>query len=475
MAKGKSKSQKKLRRMGIGLLLVLLLVVLVLPAGVGMMAEGRYKQMWSAMFAAEPGFSAQVTDFERGWFSSTARVSLQVDDAFLGELIQEMGWADEQPDGQGPIIEIDERVHHGPIPFTAPAPFHQRWRPGFAVVESRLGDSLPAVSEHGIDLQSTTHLGLTGSLRGHLRVAAFDVAVEDELRLVNEGELLLDFQANRNLDRVSMRLRGGALHLADADGYGVHLQSPWLDVSQRRGPSDIWVGGSELRLAAIEMRLPGEGPNTMRGLMWATDTRESNDLLTQSHEIQIDALQADEFEAGPLLMDIDLFNLHPESLSRLQVASSELRLDDPESIDQDIGALMEPILDLITHEPGLRLQQLQLSLPGGMIEADGQAKARPMDRAQLEGFLAEAAWFRMMDGELQLSTSRELARRALAMWTLGGPLDEEADEASLRLMDSQLDAAIAQDMLLETDDGLAIHIELADGVLFINEREILRF
>ncbi len=469
--------KKKLIKWLGGLVVVILLLVLVAPAGVGMLAEGRYKQLWGDMLASEPGMQAEVTGFERGWYQSRAEVTLTISDATLAPMLLELGWG--EADGDNALIRLREGVHHGPVPFTAPAPFWQRWRPGFAIVDSRLDENIPIIAEHGLDVVSTVHMGLTGRLNGFFEIAPFDVRNEGEqLRISTREPISAEWGSDRRFNRLDLRARVGELRIQGEPGVGIVLENPWLTINQRRGPSDIWLGGSELRLAAVETRLPGEGRTRLENLVWATSAGERNGLVDQEHEIRVEALRMDDFVAGPAALDVDLFNLHAESLSRLQEALSDWSAPDAEAMldGEDVFApLRGPILDLAMHQPGVRIKRLDIQLPGGAITGEGRVQLIELDARSLEEHLEAGQYLQLLDGEARIGAARDLARRALAMSLLGRLPEGELEDDLAELMDMQLAAAVAEGMLSETEDGYEIRLELRDGVLRINEREILRF
>ena len=470
--------KKKFIKLLGGLVLVLVLIVLVVPVGVGMMAEGRYKQVWQDMLAAEPGFQAEVTAFERGWFQSRAEVALSITDATAAALLIDMGWAESADGGERAVLRLQEGVHHGPVPFTAPAPLWQRWRPGFAVIDSRLEENLPAIAEHGVDMSHTVHLGLTGRMSGHFRVAPFDMSLEDGLRVSNRDEVTAEWRSNRHFDRVDMRMRGGQLDVSGDDGVNMRFENPWMQVSQRRGPEDIWLGGSEFRLASLTVSQAGSPPGHMADLVWSTTAGESDGLIDQEHEISIASLSVEDFEAGPAEMKLDFYRLDPGSLSALQRAISNWSEPDPDAMmaGEDVfEELRDPLVSLATYQPGVRIDRLHIALPGGNIDGEGFMELVEMNHSQVERHLEEGRYAQMLQAEARLGAGRDLARRALA-YSLLGQLPEADMEADLAdLMDMQLNAAVAEGMLTETDDGFEVHLRLENGVFEVNGREILRF
>jgi len=466
-----------------GLVVVLLLIVLAGPGGVGMMAEGQYRQVWQNALETEPGLEARVVDYDRGWFNSRSTVEIRVSDPMAAEMLSDWGLGELDEEGVA-VLSLNERIHHGPVPFTAPAPLSQRWRPGFATVDSRPDENLPFIAEQGIDIRSTTHLGMLGGLRSQVRVKPFDgEIVPDTLRMSIDETITLDVRSNRRLDRINARFRSGEITLQDSDeGYGARMTGFWVNADQRRGPGDIWLGGSELRLASMDILTPAPGQATrMEGLLWASFVEEKDDgLIAQDHEIELQAMIMEGFEAGPLEMDWSFFNLHPESLNQIQKAvadAPELEGQTPADMDANMMAVLrDPILSLMEYRPGVRLSDLSLTLPGGELTGDGEAQVRDMGRNELAAYYDRNELFQITNAEAEFAADRNLVQRAIAFSMMGSLPDEEMEEDMVSLMDMQIDSAIQEGMLSEKDDGrLGMRVELRDGAVLINDREMFRF
>lgn len=468
--------KKMLRWLG-GLVVVVLLLVLAAPGGVGLMAEGRYKELWDNAVRNEPGIEAEVVAFDRGWFNSTATVELRFTDPTVVSPLVEMGWAESGDESETAVMRLEERVHHGPVPFTAPAPLTQRWKPGFAVVDSRLAENMPVDDDLGIE--NTLHLGLTGGITGKMTVSPLEVDLpETDARLQVDETMTLDYDASRGLDRVNARLRGGALRVLDEKGQGMAVEEPWLDISQRRGPAGLWVGGSELRLARVQLLTPQGPMGELAGLTWATRTSESDGLMEQNHEIHLKRATQGEFAAGPLAVDATFFNMKPEAIVAMQEALAEWpgpAVEGDEKVEPLLSVLHEPLMQLAGDRPGLRIDQFEVTLPGGDVDIDGNVQIAEMDRATLEERLAEPRWGRIVEGEARLRTSREIMRRSMALSMMGSLPDGEMEDNVARLMDMQIDSAAEQGLLEIIDDDIQARVRLEDGVLFMSDQEILRF
>lgn len=468
--------RKLIRWLG-GLVLVLALIVLAGPWGVGLMAEGRYKNLWTNLAQQQDGVEARVTDYDRGWFSSRSTVALRITEPAAVAGLAELGWAEMDDDGGTATLRLSERIHHGPVPFTAPAPLTQRWKPGFAVVDSRLATNMPV--DDDLPLSNTMHLSLTGRVTGQLSVPALSLSVgEQDLRLRVEDAIEAEYGFTRDMERFSFRGQGGALQLVDADGTGLAIESPWVDMSHRRGPAGLWLGGSELRVDKIRVLGPVGGAPTFTGLTWATHSGVSDGLMEQSHELEVESLQQGEFQAGPLNLDATFFNMKPEAITAIQEAAAEWQgpataeSDDPAQL---LSLIREPLMRLAAEQPGLRVDRFSMQLPNGEVSAEGRIQLADMDRATLEQRLADGIYARLVNGEGTLRAARPIVRQVLALTLMGSLPAGEMDENTIALLDGQIDAAAAQDLLTVDGDMIETRFRLEEGALYLNDQQLVRF
>ncbi|MEA5445032.1 DUF945 family protein [Gammaproteobacteria bacterium AB-CW1] len=461
-----------------GSALVLVLLVLVAPVAVGTMSEHRYKALWANALDSEPGYQAEVVEYDRGWFNARSRVRIEVSDPMASEWLLEFGMAEAGP-GDTALVYLEERIHHGPFPISSAAPLDQRLKPGFAVVDTRPASELPFFRDNDIFVISSTRLGLFGGVDGFLRAMPFDVHVGDGLRLVNEGVIRVEIQSNLKFERIRSRMGSDELRLEDSQFGGVILEGFDGRSDQRRGPAQLWLGEVEFGLDSV--RTLGSDPAfELRDFAWSALTDNREDFLVQNHTVDIGAIAGPALEVGPISVDYDLFNLHPQALADLQLAFAEAPALDEDSVeaagDSFSDHWLDALLEVALHRPGSTLNSMDTRLFDDSISGAGEIQLRPLSREQLETYLNEDRFGRLANGHGRLSTSRALLQRLFANSMMGVAADEELDENTKTMVDQQIDGFINQGMLRETDAGLLeLHVELEDGVLRLNGDEMMHF
>lgn len=459
-----------------GLALVLALVVLVAPAGLGFMAEGRYTHLLERLDTDQPGIEIEITEYERGWFNSRSELALEIVEPTLAELLVEGGWA--RGTEEGARIDLSERIHHGPVPFTAPAPLSQRWRPGFAVLESRLEQSMPVVAELGLDISNTAHLGMLGGFHGVFRVAPFDLE-EDGLEVASADEIRLDYRFNRNLDRMDITGQTGELQVLSSEGEGIIFDSLWLGMNQRRGPADLWLGGTELRIPGIETRTPGQEPMHFGRMLLTSDLEHGEgDLLDQKQEFELEYLRQGDWEAGPAVLETTVFNLDAEAFAKLQEIATRM---DPDELGLALvgGAMpaeMEgPLVALARERLGFRIDRLNIRMPEGTFDAEGELRVADEDDDAIEAMIGERDWLGLVVGGGRVSAGERLVQRAAATMMMGQYPNVELEDDMVQLINSQLDAAVEEGMLNRTEDGYEVRAVYEDRTLYINDNPVARW
>ncbi len=464
---------------GIVIVVVVLLVLGAAPAGVGLMAENHYRQLWQAALADQPGYSAMVTDYERGWFSSSARVDITITDAGMVQLLGELDWIEADTDNNQARLRLHERIHHGPLALGAPAPAGQRLRPSAGVIHTRLGRTL-ALDEETLDgLDITTRLGLGDRLHSHLRIEPVDYEFDDGSGLTLSHRMTLDVHADQTLQWLRSEFQGKSLQLHGAEGETVILESIRVQTDQHRSTGGVWLGDTDFSVGLIGMTFAAGLPLEVRELQWRSHASEAGDLLEQKHTIRAASIESGGFRTAPVQLDVTLLNLDTGGLVALQERLAELPPPHPDAPADDYASeLLEEVRgnlrEMARHGPGLRIDKLSLGLDGGALEGDGRLVLAVSDDAEFDRHLDQGNLTRLLQAEGRLTAGRTLVRKTLVRTLGDGVLHPELEADLESMAEMQIDEFIAQGLVVESGDNLEIRIQLEDGVFHLNQREIWR-
>jgi len=99
------------------LLVIAAVIVLVSPGIIGRIAEESvdHNLQWAA--DENQGFALTSALFDRGWFSSQGRHSIEIRDAEIRDALATL--AGREPDDGNPTLIIDTHIDHGLVPVTS--------------------------------------------------------------------------------------------------------------------------------------------------------------------------------------------------------------------------------------------------------------------------------------------------------------------------------------------------------------------
>lgn len=465
---------------GIVLGVVVLLVLVVAPAGVGLMAEKHYRQLWQAALADQSGYSATLSEYERGWFNSSARVVITITDPSMVQLLGELDWIETDTVNGEVRLNVHERIHHGPLALGAPAPLSQRLRPGAGIVHTRLNQTLSLAEADLNRLEMTTHLGLGGRLHARLRAGptAFEFGDGSSIRL--DHRITADIHTDRTFQRLYSRLRGESLHIRGAEGETISLESIRVNTEQHRSDTGLWLGDTDFRTGLIKLAFPTGAPLEVRDLQWHSHASEVDALMEQQHTIHAASLHTGAIRAAPVQLELTLFNLDTGAIIALQEQLAELPPPHPDApADAYATEVLDKVRDnlrqMARREPGVRIDTLSVGFDGGSLDGSGRLALTVTDDAQFDRYLDQGRLIHLFRGEGHLTTGRALVRQSLMRSMSNGASQPEVEQELARMADSQIDEAIATGLVVENADQLEMRLKLEQGIFYLNQREIYRF
>ena len=442
-------------------LLVLVALAAAAPALVGFYLEREFDDVIARF--ERPGLTRVVSsDFERGWFSSQARLRLELDDA-LCETRPCAG------------VMLDTTVHHGPIPFGAPVDPDAGFRPSLGVAITRMDPAAlwprlvfdPALAP----LRIVTRVGFEGSARSTLRIEGNSVDISRERRLAHVDSAPVTARA-------TVPLGAGAIEAG-------------VDAPQFR---IVGENGGQLAWRALEARLgqPEQSGNATRagGVLRAESLRIADELglsaLLQSLSWQWQPLPATEErvsgrldgrisravinngEYGPLMLGGEVRDIDPDAWRALFDQLGLLRDVETGALDPDARATLygETLPALLSGAPRIDIQRLVLTTPQGEVRASLRIDApEQMREARL---LADV--ISQLDVDFQARLPAGLARDLTVQVMLASgrsPYDiEESD------IDAALAELVAENLIESVDEGAAYRLRLTieSGRLTLNGR-----
>jgi len=437
------------------------------------------------LLAEHPYAKIVKRDYQRGVFSSTEVATIEL----FGDLAKSLAKRQEAAAAQTPQAEalpaevmkpiqvaIRSEIKHGPLPGLA----------GFAaaVVDSELvleGELMTGLAEfmgNKKPLQAHTVYGFTGSGVSTVTSPAFSGTFPGKAEGVTNSvawdgvNMTIDFE--RGL--ASYTLRADAPKLEIKDNQGVQFLMTGLQVQgkQKRLFDDepmLYAGTMKLTVANVSVASgnPESQPLLMTQIAYDVDMPVNGEFMDIAAKVGAEVVQVGKQSFGPAHYDFSVHHLHARTLAKLYRAWLKL-YSDPAffavsaqggSPGKLFAPLAEPALELLKHNPEIRVDRISFNSPHGETLLAARAKlkdATPADFASpltLLGRLDAGAEITLPEGLIgEFAAARQKA-----------PEDAAARGAMLQ---QQLAGFAEQGYILREGGAIKSKIAFANGRLAVN-------
>jgi uncharacterized protein YdgA (DUF945 family) len=424
-----------------------------------------------AALADHPLIGASLASYERGWFSSVARIELRP----LGDYGAAL--ASLSTDGLPPRALIRVDFAHGPIAVldgvhlgisrmvARPDPA----APGVAELAARLG--VPYLFEF------RGRAGFSGALRFDADAPPIDAAIPSG-RLIFSGARLTGaargraVQYDARLDSFVLDADAGGLRLSQLTAVGDHELRGSLPLGRTEITIERWSisdasRASGPRLDAADVRLSSElALDTGGALLNLRHTLTVGSLSTPPDLTLRDATV--ELRSGNL--DADALAAYWQALQRSVTRGAV----DPNLVLADVTPAIERLL---AAEPTFAADPVRFTLNGGSFDGrlSAQLRAGALPPAGALDLRDPTLWLDVLEATAE-ATIAEAPARDLAVQLLstrlaranpGVPPDQlrSMAEAQVRLV---LAILLGQGMIVARDDHYTTHVAFAGGTLTVN-------
>ena len=415
------------------------------------------------------------------------------------------------PHGTRPLqLHLD--IAYGPFPFAA-------WRHGFtvlpeaAVINARINGLHQALTALGSDYVLRDVIGLTGNNHLRAQLDAGQHADADGTHLQWAGSR---FELDQHGARWSGTGHSGQIDLGKSGAVAATariapLRIKFRDLEIRDGMSAgkidmTWNGlqasftnhltGALQNITVGKLALSGDthfvqgvaadkSTMTLASVRYAaagndvpffdlenmsltgTTTDPRGDYLDSRLRWRIARLSAAGKVFAPLSLDLDFAHINVPALRNLMLALRRMgKLQQqnlpPQVVSQNIrAAILPPMLDLLQHQPVLRLQQLSIGSAQGALQAQGSARLPLPPNAQV----SPPALMHALDAQFSLRVAAPFAQR-LATYRLasqGTPADQQAAGAQQLLA-----RLLSHGILLQQGANYALNFSDRGGAMQLN-------
>lgn len=350
---------------GIVVLLVLLAaLVLVSPALVGRLAERSMEENidWAAMESG--AIKVESEHYARGWFSSEGRHRIELQE---GDLLKSLQMLTGPLDADDlPVLVINTRLDHGPIPVSSMTREHGSLAPGLGSAVSTL--QLETPDGELIDLPGTifSKVALDGALQSNYVLEAGSRSADG--MTASWGEADVDVTTNPASGKVALDGRISELSVGDGDG-GVRLDGLVFSGNQQPTPFGVATGNVDIGIDSMTVGSKGMVPGmSLAGASVKARSRLQGDRVDGDAAVRFDLKHADGSDDFSLDMLVDLSGADATAIGALQRAATRTR------------GTTDPLIALSSIEPDakrllakgftLNVPRYNLTVPEGTLAAD---------------------------------------------------------------------------------------------------------
>jgi uncharacterized protein YdgA (DUF945 family) len=349
------------------------------PLAFGYWADLRINDVLERMSRSD-NIDYTVIKYQRGWYSSSSEVVLEVG----GEVGDAYTEYQRQADMEAirPLrLKLRNIIHHGPFSFSMLQNGDTCWLPALAVVETHLlsvaGEEMPdQVSSVNDSYSIITRIGFSGESSTRFDISPLQRVLQDMETKVDwqgvQGKLRYD-PKNR---RVVVDVHAPGIMMENLGGkFEAEEWSFAADMAEV--VENISVGEVSLQLGKLSFRDEGQEDMDflLEELVMTGESEISGDVLHSHVRLELQHFTEGHQKYGPGVLSLVFRNLDIEALSGIRAQMQELQMQGvpQEQMGMMMGAHMVSLLpQLLQRRPELELTQFRLDTRQGPIQASGK-------------------------------------------------------------------------------------------------------
>jgi uncharacterized protein YdgA (DUF945 family) len=468
-------------------------IALVSPWFVGMKAQSELQNLIARTFDSDktPEFTAELKEYERGWFKSTATFALSVN---LPSQSAGRPQAPYAANTQTVSFKVD--IHHGPIII-------HDGRPSFGWGLAHLEPMLPPMADTVLNMafangpkprfDTTIFLSFTGNANTQLDMPAFNYKGGAAMAGVSVDWKGLtsrwDFSGRDTLsgtfDYQGVEANGGPASLK--------IDPIRMTVDAKRyKPDSFWLGKTALLADGIAFTLSPEKSFELSGFTLESESNINGKTFGGPVDMKLTSLTVNRFTSGPAEMRLSLAKIDLDSYDAFYKAMKELNRTSPMEM---MAGYRAAVTHLAQTGGELTLDKFSLRVPEGVVTAQGKLTLPPnpavndlskegrvlLKSAVLEftGSTPVALVKKAIESELTTSITKAQQAALLKRQQESQPSDSNPPLTSAQIAaqaktqaEQQLADWVSKNYLVQKGDAYTVHASLKEGQLIVNDKPV---
>jgi uncharacterized protein YdgA (DUF945 family) len=454
---------------------------LVAPRFVGIKTEAKL-QDYATNFEARVGMKAELKDYKRGWFSSTAMLVLKDNDA------------------ANDTYTFGLTIKHGPVIFNG-------LRPSLAWGQAHYEAVIPADMQKKLDTyfaNSKQKPKMNGDIRltlsdkvgfnfdlpeGNYKDSADPKAPKFDWKALST-DFSFNVKDNQYAALAGMVKFGGIVISGPGDeGQPIALKVNPInldfDFAQYKKGSKLWVGNSSFTIDSVSLSGTPKGTFDLTGLMAKASVDIKDKFINETLEFKMDKFTGNGVNAGPIGIQLSFNKIEAEALNQYLVAMEKAgKQPSPEQVQT-------AILPVVKGGVEIALDKFDVNLDGKSLKAQGKfiLPASPEIKdlmADGPGLMKKISLDLTIDApvdsirsllvtaiSLNISTqlNSQASGDAAATPAPAKMTDAQIAEQAKAQVDLGLTGLIEKGVVAQKGDNYSIHAVIKDGIFYLNDKQ----
>ncbi len=352
------------------ILVILAGVVLAAPYFVGKYAQSTYENMVAAVNSFSNS-SIKITNYHRGWFSSTATLQVNMQNIHQSELAKDFGEKLKTTNITVPKINyiiIKQNIKNGPVIYD-----NGQFKFALAIIHGKVQFQMKKGQESqflkGLAplISKTTVINLNRSIASSFTIKPYHY--KDNMIKFDFSGLNAQATATADLKHILGNSAISSISFNTIDNKtNVQMTGIKASISKTQYQDDIWVGKTGLSINKISARFQNKPIATINSFQLNNQTKVHDNLLDIMLTNNVSQILISHGKFGPLKVDVAIKNI---DISALEKIKQQLK-DYAKNPNNKLSPMLPIAMQLLSKSPKLVINNISLVTSNGGVALNGQ-------------------------------------------------------------------------------------------------------
>jgi len=409
-------------------------LVISAPYGIGFLIERQHQKMLD--FLTTPNAQYKVLSYERSWFHSKAKVTVNLKTA---------------EDATVSFV-VNEKISHGPFIFTREPSGRYEFHTLLALVNQTW-------ERDDKTLHANTLIHFTGDMFTRFNSPEFSVTHKGTT--INIKNIRSSWHILRQRKQIITDLSADEITSKNNEGNQRVTDFHISMNANKNNPYKLWTGHQMVKIGQIELSKSNEKPTTIKNLFISTTSDENEGKIHVQARARIKSIVENGKTHGPYQLAFEADNVDAKLLHQFKKAvhltKETARHPTPEQLKQ----MMDTIINLMAKGIKVNLHELKIDTEWGILLANGQLTVTPLPPETRRNI---ATLSQNTNGNFHIDIPAKFAQSALEQWYKHDPKNKDAKKAA----EKDIKELISEGWTISKDNHYITDIMIKKGEMLIN-------